>query len=100
MPLGDFLAGTVLFAAMLAAVALATALVVGRRLAHLDPLERVLAAVVVGTAVLIGVHVVPLALGILDRGTVLAAAALAVVLVALVRAAPVAASESEQPRGP
>ena len=55
MPLGDFLAGTALFVAMLAAVVAATALVVRRRLAHLDPLTRGLAAVVVGTAVLIGV---------------------------------------------
>jgi hypothetical protein len=95
MPLGDFLAGTALFAAMLAAVAAATALVVRRRLAHLDPLERGLAAVVVGTAVLIGVHVVPLALGIAGRATVLAAAAVAVGLAALVRPAPAAAVTRE-----
>jgi Dolichyl-phosphate-mannose-protein mannosyltransferase len=95
MPLGDFLAGTALFAAMLAAVVAATALVVRRRLAHLDPLTRGLAAVVVGTAVLIGVHVVPLALGILGRATVLAAAALAVGLAALVRRAPAAAGRED-----
>jgi hypothetical protein len=99
MPLGDFLAGTAVFVAMLAAVAAATALVVRRRLAHLDPLERALAAIVVGTAVLIGVHVVPLALGIVGRGTVLAAAAVAVGLAALVRSAPAAAA-SERPRLP
>jgi hypothetical protein len=99
MPLGDFLAGTALFAIMLAAVAVATALVVRRRLAHLDPLERGLAAVVVGTAVLIGVHVVPLALGIAGRATVLAAAAVAVGLAALVRPASAAATTRE-PRPP
>ena len=87
MPLGDFLAGSALFAAMLAAVTVATALVVGRRLPHLDALTRALAALVVGTAVLIGVHLVPLMLGILTRGTALAAAAIAVALAALVRPA-------------
>ena len=95
MPLGDFLAGTALFAAMLVAVAIATALVVRRRLGHLDPLERALAAVVVGTALLIGVHLVPLALGIVGRATVLAAAAVAVGLAALVRPAPAAAARSD-----
>ena len=87
MPLQDFLAGTVLFAVMLAAVLAATALIVRRRLAHLDRLELGMASVVVGTGVLIAVHLVPLMLGILTRGTVLAAAALAVVLAALVKPA-------------
>jgi hypothetical protein len=95
MPLGDFLAGTAVFVALLAAVAAATALVVRRRLAHLDALERALAAIVVGTAVLIGVHVVPLALGIVARGTVLVAAAVAVALAALVRPTPAAAVRRE-----
>lgn len=97
MPLGDFLAGSVLFAAMLAAVAAATALVVRRRLGHLDALTRALAAVVVGTGVLIGVHVVPLALGILGRGSVLVAAAVAVGLAALVRRAPKAVPATAEP---
>jgi dolichyl-phosphate-mannose-protein mannosyltransferase len=87
MPLGDFLAGTAMFVVVLAAVAAATALVVRRRLAHLDPLTRGLATLVVGTAVLLGVHLVPLVLGILARGTVLVAAAAAVGLAALVRPA-------------
>jgi hypothetical protein len=85
MPLQDFLAGTALFAVMLVAVAAATALIVRRRLPHLDALARALAAVVIGTAVLIAVHLVPLMLGVLTRGTVLAAGALAVGLAALVR---------------
>jgi hypothetical protein len=87
MPLQDFLAGTALFAVMLAAVVAATALIVRRRLMHLDRLELGLASVVVGTGVLIGVHLVPLMLGILTRGTVLAVAALAVGLAALVKPA-------------
>src|SRR5687768_18537710 len=87
MPMQDFLAGAALFALMLALVAAATALVVRRRLRHLDRLELALASLVVGTAVLIAVHLVPLMLGILTRGTVIAAALLAAALAALVRPA-------------
>ena len=84
MPMEDFLAGFGLFGLMLALVCAATALVVRRRLGHLDRLELAMASVVVGTAVLIAVHLVPLMLGILTRGTVMAAALLAVGLAALV----------------
>jgi len=87
MPLQDFLAGAALFGVMLAAVAAATALIVRRRLRHLDALELALASLVVATAVLICVHLVPLMLGILTRATVLVAAALAVGLAALVKRA-------------
>jgi hypothetical protein len=87
MPLQDFLAGTALFLVMLAAVVVATGLVVRRRLRHLDALETGLASVVIGTAILIAVHLVPLMLGVLARGTVIAAAALALGLATLVRAA-------------
>lgn len=103
MPLVDFLVGAALFGAMLAAAAVATALIVRRRLRHLAPLELGLASVVVGTVVLLGVHLVPLMLGILARGTVLAASALAVGLALLVRpAAPAApgATPGTRPRGP
>ena len=81
MPLEDFLAGAVLFALMLLAVLAATALdrrSAGSRTSTASSAR--LAAIVVGTAVLIGVHLVPLLLGILDRATVLAAAVLAVAL--------------------
>ena len=50
MPLQDFLVGAALFAVMLAAVIVATALVVRRRLPHLDRLELALASVVVARA--------------------------------------------------
>jgi hypothetical protein len=103
MPLDDFLIGAALFGAMLAAVALATALIVSRRLGHLDPLELGLSSVVVGTALLIGVHLLPLMLGVLTRGTVIAAALLAVGLAARVRpAADVVdvAAEDAAPRRP
>jgi hypothetical protein len=92
MPLIDFLTGSILFALMLAGVSVATALIARRRLAHLDRLERALAAIVVGTAILILVHLVPLLLGILHEATVLAASALAAGLATRVRA--VAASPS------
>jgi hypothetical protein len=100
MPLQDFLAGAALFGVMVAAVAVATALVVRRRLRHLDALELGLASVVVGVAILIAVHLVPLMLGILTRGTVLAAAALAVGLAALVRPAAAPATADRGPGGP
>lgn len=87
MPLDDFLAGAALFGAMLVAVAIATALIVRRRLRGLDPLELGLASIVVGTVVLLAVHLLPLMLGVLTRGTVLAASALAVGLAALLRPA-------------
>ncbi len=96
MPLEDYLTGAVLFGLMLLAVLAVTALVVRRRLAHLDRLERALAAVVVGTAVLIGVHLVPLALGVLNRATVLVACALAVALATRVRPAAVTAAAEDR----
>ena len=96
MPLQDFLAGAALFLVMLAAVVVATALVVRRRLGHLDALETTLASVVIGTGVLIGVHLVPLMLGVLARGTVIAAAALAVGLAALVKPAAEAVADAER----
>ncbi len=85
MPTEDFLTGTIVFTLMLAGVLATTGLVVRRRLAHLDRLDRALAAVVVGTAVLVAIHLLPLLLGILDRGTVLAAAVLAVALATRVK---------------
>ena len=100
MPLDDFLIGAALFGAMLVAVALATALIVRRRLRHLDALELALASVVVATAVLIGVHLLPLMLGVLTRGTVLAAAGLAVALAALVRPAAGSAATGARSRPP
>jgi len=96
MPLQDFLAGAALFAVMLAAVAAATGLVARRRLRHLDRLELAAAIVVTGTAILIAIHLVPLMLGVLARGTVLAAAALSVGLAALVRPAGEAEAAPEE----
>ena len=88
MPMQDFLAGFALFAVLLTLVGAATALVVRRRLRHLDRLELALASVIVGTTVLIAAHLVPLMLGILTRATVIAAALLAVGVALLVTPAP------------
>ena len=100
MPLQDFLAGSALFALMLAPVVAATALVVRRRFGHLDRLELALASLVVGTAMLIGVHLVPLMLGVLTRGTVIAAALVALGLAMLVRPARPAPSPPAEPDPP
>jgi hypothetical protein len=100
MPLQDFLAGTAFFAVMLGAVGVATALIVRRRLPHLDGLERALAAIVIGTTVLIAVHLLPLMLTILSRGTVLAACAVAIGLAALVRPVAGAAAAREPAPAP
>lgn len=100
MPLQDFLTGSLLFTLMALAVLGATALVVRRRLAHLDRFERALAAIVVGTAVLIGVHLVPLLLGVLNRATVLAACVLAVAIATRVRAAAVGPPEARDEPSP
>jgi len=94
MSVQEYLVGVVLLIAVLAAVGAATALVVRRRLSHLDALERLLASATIASGILIAVHLVPLMLGLLARGSVLAAAALAVALAALVRpSTPIAADE-------
>ncbi len=68
---------------------------------HLDRLELGLASVVVGTAILICVHLVPLMLAVLTRGTAVAAALVAVGLAALVKpAAPAAAPAALRPQSP
>ncbi len=100
MPLTDFLIGCVLFSLMALGVLVATGLVVQRRLGHLDRLERVLAAIVVGTALLIGVHLVPLLLGVLNRATVLVACALAVLVATRVRPAAPAPPDDRGPPPP
>src|SRR5919108_613993 len=79
MSSGDYLAGLVFFAGTWGAVAAATWRLARRRLAHLRGAELVLAAALIYTAGLIAVHLVPLALGILTRGSALATAGLALI---------------------
>ena len=92
MPKGDFLAGVAMALAVLGATGAATAIIVRRRLSHLDALERLLGGATIFSAILILVHLVPLMLGVMSRGTVLAAAALAIGLAVLVK--PAAAEDS------
>ncbi len=77
MTLGDYLEGAVLFGLVVLAAGGAAWIVVGRRLAHLDRVERLLAGALIGFAALIAIHLAPLALGILSQATVLVAAAVA-----------------------
>ena len=94
MPLPQYVAGLAFFLATLGAVGLGARLVLLRHTAHLTGAPRVLAGALIFTAGVIVAHVVPLALGVLSRGTVLAAAVLGAVVAWLVPAgrAPIAAS--------
>ncbi|MBA2764309.1 MAG: phospholipid carrier-dependent glycosyltransferase [Thermoleophilaceae bacterium] len=79
MPLGDYLAGLVALAAMLAACLAAAALIERRRLPWLGGVERVLAFGLIATAAVLGVHVIPLALGLLSIPAVLVTSSLVLV---------------------
>jgi hypothetical protein len=87
-----YLAGLVWLAATFGLLALATAALLRRRLGALEGAPRAVAAAVVFTAGLVGAHVVPLALGVLSRGTVLAVAGAALVVVLSLGARPAAAA--------
>jgi hypothetical protein len=76
VPAGDYIEGLVVFGAVLAATAGASALICARRLPGLSGSVRALAFALVATLGLLAVHLVPMALGILSRGTVLVACAL------------------------
>lgn len=100
MPIEDFLTGALLFVITLLGVLATTALVVIRRLAHLDRLERALAAIVLATAILVSVHLLPLLLGVLDRATVLAATLLALTLATRVTPRPPGPPDDRGPPPP
>jgi hypothetical protein len=76
MPLSDYLVGLGFLGLTLVAAALAATFVVRRRLQHLDVTLSALAWGLVATAAVVFSHLVPLALGVLSRWTVLAAALL------------------------
>lgn len=75
MSTGDYLLGWVLFAAAVLPAAGLGLAVVTRRLGHLDRLEATVAGGLITVATFVAIHLVPLALGILSRGSVLVAAA-------------------------
>jgi hypothetical protein len=70
MSAGDYLIGLLFFAVTVGACLGAAAIVVRRRLSHLVGAPLVLAYGLVATVVLIGVHLVPGALGVLTREAV------------------------------
>lgn len=84
MGTGEFLGGMALFGLAGAAALVVAVVVVARRLAHLDRLERAVAGGLVFVAAILAIHLVPLALGLLSRpavavtAVVAAAAALAI----------------------
>jgi hypothetical protein len=73
--------------------------VIRSALVHLDPVERAVAGLLTGTGALLLVHLVPLALGILSQGTVLAASAL-LALGSLALPPAVEPGEPDPPRPP
>ena len=73
MRAGDYLEGAVFFLAMLAAILVGAALLLRRRYPGLAGAEAAVAYGVLATLGVLAVHVVPAALGILDRWSVLAA---------------------------
>lgn len=79
MAAGEYLTGLGLLALVVGAAAALAVAIVRARLTALTGLERCLAGAVLATAALIAMHIVPAALGVLDRWTVavLAAGALA-----------------------
>jgi hypothetical protein len=96
IPPGAFVAGCLLLIVTLACTAAAAQLVVSRRLGHLRGPPRAVAFATLMIAGTIAVHLIPLALGILTRGTVLAASAALALASRCVPAAPAPAREDEQ----
>jgi hypothetical protein len=83
MSLGSYLAGTALFALVIAA-ALAAGFSVAARLPGIRGVARTVAIALIATATLIAINLLPAALGVLTRGTVaIAATATLIVAIAL-----------------
>jgi Dolichyl-phosphate-mannose-protein mannosyltransferase len=98
IPAGEFVVGCVFLALIVGAAAGVATVVVRRRLDHLTGSPRLVAAAMLTLAALIVEHLVPLALGVLSRGTVLVAAAVLVLASRLVPA--VTAEPRDQPPPP
>src|SRR3954468_14603663 len=95
MSAGDYLVGLAFFAAMLVAVLAGAAILLRRRLPQLTGSTAVLAYALIATLGVLGVHLLPAALGILTRGTVVACAVLA--LAAVWRLVPARAGVAPSP---
>jgi hypothetical protein len=92
-----FLGGTAGFLIVGVAAVATSWTVVRRRAPHLDALDRAVAVALVSVVVLLAVHLVPLAFGVLSRLTVVIAALLAVGVGFAVRARP---GPGDPPRPP
>jgi len=75
--LGDYLTGVLFLLPTLGASFAAAVIVLRKRYGYLGGLPRALALSVLATSAVVFVHLLPLALGVLTRGTVVAAAAVA-----------------------
>lgn len=97
---GQFLGGVILLGLMLAGCGVASWRIASQRLRHLDRLEVALAHSVMVTGFVLLVHIAPMMIGELARGSVLVATALLIAAVWWIPAA--AASEPDPPsvRGP
>lgn len=93
---GAFLAGALVLAIEAACAATCAALLVGRRAPELEGATRAVALGLVAALALVAIQLVPLALGILTRGTALATAVLLTLAATRVRSSPGRARE--QPR--
>jgi hypothetical protein len=81
MPLGEYLLGWLFYLPTVGAASGAAYLLLRRRLGYLSGLARMLAFVTLATAAVIASDLLPAALGILTRGTALAAAIIMLVTV-------------------
>jgi 4-amino-4-deoxy-L-arabinose transferase-like glycosyltransferase len=95
LPLDDYVIGFAFFAATIGGVCVAATIALRRRFPALQGAPRVVAWAILATFVLITVHVVTLALGVLSRGTVVGATALSVL--AAWRLRPVAGTPERSP---
>ncbi len=93
MSAGDYLAGLAFFAGTAGSVLVAAAILVERRLGHLDAVGKVLAGAIVGTAGIAGVHLLPGLVGILSRTS-----ALVLALVVLTAATRLPRAQAPPPR--
>src|SRR5216683_1893975 len=89
MPLTDYLAGLAWFVASGSTVTVATVLVTRRWLGATSGEFRLLAVFLVATTALVGIHLVPLMLGVLTRATPVVAGALLCLVVWRLPAPPV-----------
>jgi hypothetical protein len=100
LPAGDYIEGVAFLLAVLGCVCAAAGLLVARRLPHLRGAPRVLAFAMLATLGLLAAHMVPGALGILTRGTVVAAAALVLIAVAAAVRGRAEVTENDDPPAP